>query len=41
MQDNKTAWDGKNNNGELVGSDTYFTVLQAGDFVDKKKILVK
>jgi hypothetical protein len=35
-------WDGKNYKGELVSSGIYFYRLQAGDFVDAKKmILVK
>lgn len=39
-RDKSAYWDGKNNNGESVSSDTYYVVMQAGDFIDTKKMVM-
>jgi hypothetical protein len=33
-------WDGRNDNGETVASDAYFTVIEAGEFRDLKKMVM-
>jgi RNA polymerase sigma factor (sigma-70 family) len=33
-------WDGRNENGETVASDAYFTVMEAGEFRDLKKMVM-
>ncbi len=41
-KDRKDAayWDGKDNSGQLVGSGLYFYCIQAGDFIETKKMVV-
>ena len=37
---NKIYWDGKNEDGDLLGSGIYFFRIEAGDFVGKGKFLL-
>jgi len=37
-RENAAYWDGRNENGETVASDVYFTVMEAGEFKDLKKM---
>ena len=41
-RENAAYWDGRNENGEIVASDAYFTVMEAGEFKSiRKMVMVK
>ena len=34
------TWDGRNTSGDVISSGTYMVVLQSGDKIQKKKVVV-
>ena len=38
--DQAAYWDGKTENGEAMASGTYFYQLQAGDYLETKKMVI-
>ena len=39
-KDKAAYWDGRNDKGEVVASNTYFSVMQAGEFTDTRKMIM-